>query len=170
MLKRNVQRKLVKTRATTSGWLLSGLSVVRALAVMRLRDLFSTKFLERCTDFTRTIARVQFLLNWDVIVILVVLQMVYLLRSSVYLLRWCCKWCICWWCCKWCICCGATLSPFPLSLRVGFTAQFVLSSDSLWETVFIVVLPLGNWDVRIRYCSLHTNLWPTICCYLQLKI
>jgi len=76
------RRKSVKTHATTPGWLLSGLSVCSTLAVMRLRVLFSTKFLERCTDFTRTIARVPFLLNWDVIVILVVLRMVYLLRSS----------------------------------------------------------------------------------------
>jgi len=85
-LKDNVEekrcRKSVKTHATTPGWLLSGLSVCSTLAVMRPRGLFSTNFLERCTELNKTIAWVQFLLKWALTV----------LR---YL-----------WCSKWYICCG----------------------------------------------------------------
>ena len=79
VLKENVEekcwRKLVETHAATPIRLISGLSVLRTFAVMMSRVLFSTNILERCIKFTRTIARVQFLLNWDVAVLLVVLQL-----------------------------------------------------------------------------------------------
>jgi len=52
----------VKTHAATPGWLLSGLSVFRTLAVIRPRVLFSNKVLERWTKFTRTVAWLKCLL------------------------------------------------------------------------------------------------------------